>query len=71
MNIKLKRVYAENEKLKQKIEDIRTIDRAKYLLISYLGLTEQESHRFIEKQAMDLRSTKRAIADGIIKTYGN
>ncbi|MCL2264622.1 MAG: ANTAR domain-containing protein [Treponema sp.] len=71
VNVKLKRMRDENAKLKQKIEDIRIIDRAKCLLISYLNLTEQESHRFIEKQAMDLRSTKRAIAEEILKTYAN
>ena len=68
---KLKRMRDENVKLKQKIEDIRIIDKAKCLLISYLNLTEQEAHRFIEKQAMDLRSTKRTIAEEILKTYAN
>jgi len=68
---KLKRMREENIKLKQKIEDIRVIDRAKCILISYLNLTEQEAHRFIEKQAMDLRSTKRTIAEEILKTYAN
>ncbi|MCL2243614.1 MAG: ANTAR domain-containing protein [Treponema sp.] len=68
---KLKRMQDENAKLKQKIEDIRIIDRAKYTLITYLNLTEQEAHRFMEKQAMDLRSTKRSIAEEILKTYAN
>ena len=68
---KLKKMHDENVKLKQKIDDIRVIDRAKCMLISYLSLSEQESHRFIEKQAMDLRSTKRAIAEEILKTYAN
>jgi len=67
----LKRVHAENSKLKQKIEDIRIIDRAKYLLISHLNLSEQEAHRYIEKQAMDMRITKRAVAEGLLKTYEN
>ena len=68
---KLKRMQAENIKLKQKIEDIKIIDRAKCTLISYLNLNENEAHRFIEKQAMDLRSTKRAISEEILKTYAN
>jgi len=71
VSIKLKRMHDENAKLKQRIEDIRIIDRAKCVLISNLSLTEQEAHRFIEKQAMDLRSTKRAIAEEILKTYAN
>ncbi|MDR0320664.1 MAG: ANTAR domain-containing protein [Treponema sp.] len=66
---KLQRVQIENSKLKQKIEDIRIIDRAKLVLISYMNMSEKEAHRFIEKQAMDLRSTKRAVADGLLKTY--
>jgi len=70
-NARLKRMQAENSKLKQKIEDIRIIDRAKCLLISYLKLSEQEAHRFLEKQAMDMRVTKRAVAEGILKMYEN
>ena len=65
----LRRVQAENVKLKQKIEDIRVVDRAKCLLISYMNMSEKDAHRFIEKQAMDMRSTKREIAEGILKTY--
>jgi len=68
---KIKRVQAENAQLRQKIEDIRIIDRAKCLLISYLRMSEQESHRYIEKQAMDMRSTRRIVAEGILKRYDN
>ena len=68
---RLKRVQEENARLKQKIEDIRIIDRAKCLLISYLSMSEQEAHRYIEKQAMDLRSARRIVAEGILKMYEN
>jgi len=34
-------------------------------------MSEAEAHRFIEKQAMDLRVTKREIASRILKTYEN
>lgn len=59
----------ENVLLQKKIEDIRYIDRAKCLLIEYLKMTEAEAHRFIEKQAMDKRITKRELATSILKTY--
>ena len=65
----VQRVQNENAKLKQKIEDIRIVDRAKCLLISHMNMSEQEAHRYIEKQAMDLRSTRRKVAEGILKTY--
>ena len=56
--------------LEEKMSEIRTVNRAKWLLIDYLKMTEVEAHRFIEKQAMDMRITKRAAAENIIKTYG-
>ncbi len=68
---RIRSAQAENAKLKQKIEDIRIVDRAKHILISRLNLNEQEAHRFIEKQAMDMRCARRVIAEGIIKTYEN
>ena len=69
--IRLKRMQVENIKLKQKIEDIRIIDRAKCILISHLNITEQEAHRLIEKQSMNMRATRRVIAEKVLKTYEN
>jgi response regulator NasT len=68
---RVKRIQVENTQLKQKIEDIRIIDRAKWILISSMKMSEQEAHRYIEKQAMDLRSSRRFVAEGILKRYEN
>jgi response regulator NasT len=68
---RIKRMQNENTHLKQKIEDIRIIDRAKCLLISIMKMNEQEAHKYIEKQAMDIRSTRRIVAEGILKLYEN
>ena len=68
---RLQRVRQENDILKQKIEDIRIVDRAKWILVSNMNMTEKEAHRYIEKQAMDLRSTRRSVAERILKTYEN
>ena len=68
---RIKNVQAENEWLKLKMEDIRLVDRAKWKLVSHLKLSEQDAHRFIEKQSMDRRSTKKAIAKEILKMYEN
>lgn len=59
----------ENSRLTQKIEDIRIIDRAKCILISYMGMSEQQAHKYIERQAMDERRTKRDVSEAILKTY--
>ena len=62
-------LQSENTKLHQKIQEIRLVDRAKCTLIQDLHMTEQDAHRYIEKQAMDLRMTRREIAEEILKTY--
>lgn len=66
---KIKQVQSENNRLIQKIEDIKAIDRAKCLLVSHKNLNENEAHKHIEKLAMDKRMTRRAVAEEIIKTY--
>lgn len=59
----------ENDLLRQKIEDIRLVDRAKCVLIEYLKMSEAQAHKYIEKQAMDLRQTRQEVATAILKTY--
>ncbi|MGI6777730.1 MAG: ANTAR domain-containing response regulator [Acetivibrionales bacterium] len=68
---KIKAMQSENKKLIQKIEDIRIVDRAKCVLISHFSITEPEAHRYIEKQAMDMRLTRRKVAEEILKIYEN
>ncbi|WP_334294967.1 ANTAR domain-containing protein [Terrisporobacter hibernicus] len=38
-------------------------------MIQYLKMSEEQSHKYIEKQAMDLRITKVEVAKNILKTY--
>ena len=53
----------------EKMEEIRIVNRAKWILIRELKLDEPEAHRYIEKQAMDRCISKRIVAEEIIKTY--
>ena len=39
------------------------------ILIQYRGLTEEQAHRAIEKQAMDTRQTRVAVAQTVINHY--
>ncbi len=66
---RVKQLERENVRLRQKVEEIRLMSRAKYALMQYLNMSEAQAHRYIEKQAMDTRMTRRAIAESIIKTY--
>ena len=66
---RLARLQSENVKLQTKIEEMRIVNRAKYVLIEYLKMTEPQAHRYIEKQAMDLRKNRQEIAERILETY--
>ncbi|WP_312701777.1 ANTAR domain-containing protein [Sedimentibacter sp.] len=59
----------ENMRLQNKIDEIRLVTRAKCVLIEYLNMTENQAHKYIEKQAMDLRTSRKEIAQSILKAY--
>ena len=54
--------------VEKKIDEIRLINRAKWLLIECLNMTEQDAHDYIIRQAMEQRKSKREIAENIIRT---
>lgn len=68
---RLKKLETTNQKLKSKMDEIRIVNHAKWALISYLSMNEEQAHKYIEKQAMDMRITKREAAINIIKMYEN
>ena len=59
----------ENLRLQKKIEEIRIVDRAKLVLIQVLKMTEPQAQHYIEKQSMDLRQSRLATAENILRTY--
>ena len=69
MRERLRQLEAKQMTVEKKIEEIRLVNRAKWLLIECLSMAEADAHRYIEKQAMDLRISKREAAENIIKTY--
>ena len=64
-------ISQENQRLQIKLIDLRIVNRAKYALIQYLGMTEEQAHKYIEQQAMNQRISKRKAAENILKTYEN
>lgn len=66
---RLKGLIKKTESLKEKMEEIKLVGRAKLLLITKLTFTEEQAHRYIEKQAMDRCVKKSVVALDVIKTY--
>lgn len=66
---RLNKLQEEKGNLNRQIQDAKLLNRAKLLLMQVLKLSESQAHHYIEKQAMDLRVSKREVAEGIISTY--
>ncbi len=69
MRERLRAVRQHQATVEERIEEIRLVNRAKWLLIAHEGLTEPEAHRLISKTAMDRHSSKRAVAEEMIRRY--
>ena len=54
-------------KLKEKMEEIRLVNRAKLLLIEKKSMSEADAHRYLEKTAMDSGKKRIAVANDIIR----
>ena len=69
VRIQLEQMQHKTEKLEAKVADIRIINRAKLLLVQHLQMTETEAHKYIEREAMDSRRTRREVAQAILRMY--
>lgn len=69
MRERLRKLEKKTLSVEDKMEEIRIVNRAKWLLISELKMDEPQAHRYIEKQAMDRCISRKEIAEEIIRTY--
>lgn len=67
--VKLRKIQKENAALAKEILDVKLVNRAKFILISHLNMSEGEAHKYMEKEAMNTRSSKVTVAQKILKTY--
>ena len=68
---RMRRMEQKQKTVEEKIEELRLVNRAKWLLIESLGMTEPDAHRYIEKQSMDMRISKREAAENVISVYSS
>ena len=64
--VELSQLEREVADLTERLETRKLVDRAKSVLQAQLGLTEPEAFRWIQKTAMDLRLSMKAVAEGVI-----
>ena len=63
---RLKKLERRKLSLEEKMQEIRIVNRAKWVLIDQLKMNESDAHRFIEKQAMDRCISRREVAESIL-----
>jgi len=66
---RLRRVEEKQSSVEKKIEELRIVNRAKWLLIQRLQMTEEDAHSYIQRRAMDQRITQRRAAEDILRAY--
>ena len=66
---RLRKLEKKTMSVEEKMEEIRVVNRAKWILISELSMDEPQAHRYIEKQAMDRCISRKEVAAEIIRTY--
>lgn len=64
-----KRLRERIDRLDENLRTIRHVERAKGILMSTRGLSEDDAYRFLRRQAMDRRTTVNAIAAAVIDSY--
>ena len=60
---------AEVGELGERLEARKLVDRAKGMLMTNLGITEPEAFKWIQKAAMDQRSSMSAVSEGVLAHY--
>ena len=60
------KLYHDNLRLEEKIAEIQSIDKAKFMLMEYKEMTEEEAHAYLEQYAMNKRKKKSLAALSII-----
>ena len=66
---RMRSVENQNSSLRQKMDELRLVNRAKWLLIEREHMDEPQAHRYVEKLAMDLRITKGEAAESVLRNY--
>lgn len=59
----------QNEDLEKKMQDRKVIEKAKWILVEKMNMSEPQAHRYIQKRAMDSRTSQIKVAEEIIQSY--
>lgn len=64
---RLRRIEETTKTVDQKMQEIRLLNRAKLLLMQQRGMSEDEAHHYLEKQAMERCISKRTVVEELLE----
>lgn len=65
----IKGLKSQNDDLEKRIQDRKVIEKAKWILVEKMNMTEPQAHRYIQKRAMDTRTSQIKVAEEIILSF--
>lgn len=65
----LRGLKQEKDDLEKRINDRKIIEKAKWILVDKMNMTEPQAHRYIQKRAMDTRISQIKVAEEIIASF--
>lgn len=66
---RIRSLFSENASLKKQLAEVKLIEHAKVLLVECLKLSEDQAHKYLEREAMELRQSRVEVAKRVISTY--
>ncbi|PYG86660.1 response regulator receiver and ANTAR domain protein [Ruminiclostridium sufflavum DSM 19573] len=65
----IKGLKLQNDDLEKRIQDRKIVEKAKWILVEKMNMTEPQAHRYIQKRAMDLRISQLKVAEEIFNSF--
>jgi two-component system, response regulator PdtaR len=65
----IKGLKLQNDDLEKRMQDRKVIEKAKWILVEKMNMTEPQAHRYIQKRAMDTRTSQIKVAEEIILNF--
>ncbi|MHB8062699.1 MAG: ANTAR domain-containing response regulator [Ruminiclostridium sp.] len=65
----IKGLKLQNDDLERKMQDRKVIEKAKWLLVEKMNMSEPQAHRYIQKRAMDSRISQIKVAEEILLNF--
>ena len=65
----IKGLKLQNNDLEKRMQDRKVVEKAKWILVEKMNMTEPQAHRYIQKRAMDSRTSQIKVAEEIILTF--